>query len=334
VDGREHHLFILVSAIAPLAGVVTAVILLWNQAVGWSDLVVFAIMYVIAGLGVSTGYHRLLAHRAFKTYKPIAFLFATAGAMAGQGPPLIWTAHHRRHHRVADKPGDPHSPYGDHEPGIRGALHGLWHSHMGWLFNQDLSSDPMRYCPDLARDRNMRFVSKHFLLFVLAGLLLPGLIGLAITGDLVHGFLTGVLWGGLVRFFVSNHITYAVNSVGHYFGSRRFATSDESRNVFWLALPSFGEAWHNNHHAFPRSYRHGMRWYELDISALIVLAMEKLHLAWDVMRIDPDRMRQKAEGMARAGGGRDAPMEDRAPLATRMSKANGERASVGVTDVE
>ena len=169
MDGREHHLFILASAILPLVGVATAVVLLWNEAVGWSDLVVFAIMYVIAGLGVSTGYHRLLAHRAFKTYRPIALAFATAGAMAGQGPPLIWTAHHRRHHRVADKPGDPHSPYGDLEPGIKGALKGLWHAHMGWLFNKDLTSDPMRYCPDLARDADMRIISRHFLWFVAAG---------------------------------------------------------------------------------------------------------------------------------------------------------------------
>ena len=334
MDGREHHVFILISAIAPLIGVFTAIVLLWNQAVGWSDMIVFAIMYVVAGLGVSTGYHRLLAHRAFKTYRPIALFFAASGAIAGQGPPLIWTAHHRRHHRVADKPGDPHSPYGDLEPGIKGALKGLWHAHMGWLFNKELSSDPMRYCPDLARDRGMRFISKYFLWFVAAGIVLPGLIGWAITGEFVMGFLTGMLWGGLVRFFVSNHVTYAVNSVGHYFGSRRFATADESRNVFWLALPSFGEAWHNNHHAFPRSYRHGMKWYELDISALVVLTLEKLHLAWDVMRIDPDRMRAKAEGMARAGGGRLAEAEERAPMANRMSKSTDDLASVGVTDVE
>jgi stearoyl-CoA desaturase (Delta-9 desaturase) len=333
VDGREHHWFILVSALLPLAGVATAVVLLWNEAVGWSDVIVFAIMYVIAGLGVSTGYHRLLAHRAFKTYRPIALFFTTAGAVAGQGPPLIWTAHHRRHHRVADNPGDPHSPYGDMEPGIRGALKGLWHAHMGWLFNKELSSDPMRYCPDLARDRGMRTISKYFLWFVGGGIVFPGLLGYAISGgDFVHGFLTGMLWGGLVRFFVSNHITYAVNSVGHYFGSRRFETADESRNVFWLAPASFGEAWHNNHHAFPRSYRHGMKWYELDISALVILAMEKTHLAWDVMRIDPERMRLKAEGMARVGGGRLAQGEDRAPMANRMS--DGDLASVGATDVE
>jgi stearoyl-CoA desaturase (Delta-9 desaturase) len=328
MDGREHQTFIILSSILPLLGVVAAMVLLWNRAVGPSDLVAFAVMYLICGLGVSTGYHRLLAHRAFKTSRPIRYFLTAAGAMAGQGPPLIWTAHHRRHHRIADKPGDPHSPYGDHEPGLIGGLKGLWHAHLGWLFNKDLSSDPMRYCPDLARDRDVRFISRHFIAFVLAGMVLPGLIGLALTQTLT-GFLTGVLWGGLVRFFVGNHVTYAVNSIGHYFGSRRFATADESRNVAWLALPSFGEAWHNNHHAFPRSYRHGMKWYEVDLSAAFVVLLEKLGLATDVMRIDPDRLRRKAEGLARVGGGRYAEHTPDRPLAER-----GKLAPVGVSDVE
>jgi stearoyl-CoA desaturase (delta-9 desaturase) len=328
MDGREHQTYILVTAILPLLSVIAAVVLLWDRAVGISDLVAFAVMYVIAGLGVSTGYHRLFAHRAFRTYRPIKIFFAVAGTMAGQGPALIWTAHHRRHHRVADKPGDPHSPYVDMPPGLRGLGKGLWHSHVGWLFNPKLTSDPVRYCPDLARDKDIRFISIHFTEIVLLGLLIPGLIGLAISGTFL-GFLTGVLWGGLVRFFVSNHITYAVNSVGHVFGRRRFATADESRNVAWLALPSFGEAWHNNHHAFPRSYRHGLRWWEVDVSASVVWTLEKLHLAWDVVRIDPERMRMKADGMSRVGGGRAAPNSPDAPLAEKR-----ELVAAGITDVE
>jgi stearoyl-CoA desaturase (Delta-9 desaturase) len=330
MDGREHHSFILASAILPLLGVVGAVVLLWNQVVGWSDVVAFGFMYLIAGLGVSTGYHRLLTHRAFETSRPLRFFFIAAGAVAGQGPPLTWTAHHRRHHRVADKPGDPHSPYGDHEPGIRGALSGLWHSHLGWLFDTDLTSDPLRYCPDLARDQDVRFVSKHFVAFVIGGMIFPGFIGLALTGTLA-GFATGVLWGGLVRFFVGNHVTYAVNSIGHFSGNRRFQTADESRNVAWLAVPSFGEAWHNNHHAFPRSYRHGMRWYEVDPSAVIIYAMERLGLVWKVVRIDQDLIRRKAESLARIGGGRAAPHTPARPLA-EQPKLIG--APMGITDVE
>jgi stearoyl-CoA desaturase (delta-9 desaturase) len=247
--------------------------------------------------------------------------------MAGQGPPIIWTAHHRRHHRVADKPGDPHSPYQDHEPGILGALKGLWHAHMGWLFDKSLSSDPIRYCPDLVRDRDMRIISRYFLPIVAAGVVLPGLLGLAISGTL-RGFLAGMLWGGLVRFFVSNHITYAVNSIGHYFGRRRFATPDESRNVGWLSLLSFGESWHNNHHAFPRSASHGMRWWEVDISAMVILLLEKTRLASDVIRIDRDRQERRAEGLLTVGGGRMADSAPDRPLAERKA------ATVGVADVE
>ncbi|HEX2132328.1 MAG TPA: acyl-CoA desaturase [Actinophytocola sp.] len=327
MDGREHYTFILISALLPLFGVVAAIVLLWNKLVGPADMVAFGIMYVIAGLGVSTGYHRLLAHRAFQTTRPLRIFFAAAGAMAGQGPPITWVAHHRRHHRVADKPGDPHSPYHDEEPGLRGALKGLWHAHMGWLFERGLSSDPMRYCPDILRDKDMRFISKHFTWFVLAGVAIPGLIGLALTGTL-FGALTGALWGGLVRFFFANHITYAVNSIGHYFGRRRFATPDESRNVGWLALFSFGEAWHNNHHAFPRSASHGMRWYELDISALVIRGLERLNLADHVIRIDRERQQAKALAWEKLGGGRHARSSPAKPLAERRT------ATVGIVDVE
>jgi stearoyl-CoA desaturase (delta-9 desaturase) len=328
MDGRAHYGFIIGSSVLPLLGVIAAIVLLWNRLVGPSDLIVFGIMYVVAGLGVSTGYHRLLAHRSFKTYRPMRIFFASAGAVAGQGPPLIWTAHHRRHHRVADKPGDPHSPYADQEPGIRGALKGLWHAHMGWLFDSSLSSDPIRYCPDLARDKDMRFISRYFLAFVFGGVVLAGLIGLALTGTW-QGFLTGALWGGLVRFFFSNHITYSVNSIGHYFGRRRFSTPDESRNVAWLSVLSFGESWHNNHHAFPKSANHGMRWYELDISALTIRGLESVGLAWDVVRIDRERQDFRAQGLKKVGDGRTAASEPPKPLAERK-----EAVGAGVADVE
>ena len=334
MNGREHHTFILASAILPFLGVIAAIVLLWGGLVGWSDMVVLGIFYVMAVMGISIGYHRLLAHRAFQTPRPLRYFFVACGAMAGQGPPLIWTAHHRRHHRVADRPGDPHSPYADEEPGVRGALKGLWHSHLGWLFDKDLTSNPIRYCPDLARDRDVRLLSNHFVLIVLLGMVAPGLLGLALTQTLA-GFLTGMLWGGLVRFFLLNHVTYAVNSVGHYFGKRRFEVADESRNVgLWLALPSFGEGWHNNHHAFPRSFSHGMRWYEVDISALIIRSLERVGLAWNVVRIDREAMDRKAASLAKIGGGRNAAVVDepQRPLAER--KKRGELSVVGITDVE
>jgi stearoyl-CoA desaturase (delta-9 desaturase) len=327
MDGREHYAFILLSSILPLVGVAAAVVLLWNQIVGPADLVAFGIMYVVAGLGVSVGYHRLLAHRALETGRLLRILFVSAGAIAGQGPPIIWVAHHRRHHRVADKDGDPHSPYQDEEPGIKGALKGLWHAHLGWLFDRKLTSDPMRYCPDVLRDKDMRFISKHFVWFVLGGVALPALIGFALTGT-VFGAATGALWGGLVRFFVLNHVTYSVNSIGHYFGRRRFATPDESRNVGWLAAFSFGESWHNNHHAFPRSASHGMRWYELDISALLIHGLERVGLARNVVRIDRERQESRADAWRHLGGGRNARSTPAKPLAERKT------AMVGIVDVE
>jgi stearoyl-CoA desaturase (Delta-9 desaturase) len=328
VDGREHHTFILASSLLPLFGFIAAVVLLWNEMVGVSDLVAFGVMYVVAGLGVTAGYHRLLAHRAFKTTRPLKIFFASAGAIGGQAPPLIWTAHHRRHHRLSDRPGDPHSPYANDEHGIKGLLKGLWHAHMGWLFDTELIAEPLRYCPDLARDNDIRWISNHFFELVIVGLLLPGLIGLAIGGTLVS-FATGVLWGGLARFFVSNHVTYAINSICHVFGRRRFAVADESRNVAWLSVPTFGESWHNNHHAFPRSYTHGMRWYEVDISAMVIRGLERLGLAWDVVRIDRAAMDLKAESLARVGGGRQAPYAPPKPLAEQR-----ELTAAGVTDVE
>jgi stearoyl-CoA desaturase (Delta-9 desaturase) len=325
MNGGEHRIFILFTSVVPLIGVVAAGVLLWDSLVGPSDVVAFLVMSAVTGLGISVGYHRLFTHRAFETSRPLRVFFAVAGAMSAQGPPIIWAAHHRRHHRVADKPGDPHSPYANEEPGLSGAMKGLWHSHLGWLFNEELTSDPVRYTPDLLRDKDLRFISNHFVAFVLAGLILPGFIGLALTGTLA-GFATGVLWGGFVRLFAGNHTTYAVNSIGHYFGSRRFPTADESRNVAWLALASWGEAWHNNHHAFPRSASHGMRWYEVDISAMLIWTMEKLGLVWNVVRIDRSILDKRAAG-PRAG--RRAPYAPPVPLAERHKAA-----AVGATDVE
>jgi stearoyl-CoA desaturase (delta-9 desaturase) len=299
---RTYFGFIIASSVLPLLGVVAAMVLLWQHAVRTADLVVFGVMYAIAGIGVSVGYHRMLAHQSFKTYRPVRILLTAAGAMAGQGPPLIWAAHHRHHHRLADKPGDPHSPHCYGDDGFRAVLRGLWHAHLGWLLDKGLTAEPLRYCPDLIRDPDIRYVSRHFIRFVLGGIILAGLLGYALSGTW-QGMITGALWGGLVRFFLTNHVTYSVNSICHYFGRRRFDTPDESRNVAWLALLSLGESWHNNHHAFPRSARHGLRWWELDVSALAIRGLEAADLAWDVIRIDRERQEQKLRVASRAGGG-------------------------------
>ncbi|MDX6720152.1 MAG: hypothetical protein QOJ63_2406 [Solirubrobacteraceae bacterium] len=299
MTGRAHQRFILLASILPPLGVVAAIVLTWHHLVGPTDLALLFVFYTLTVIGVSTGFHRLLTHRAFKTSKPLRIALAVLGTAGAEGPPIIWVAHHRRHHTLADQEGDPHSPHLHGEDGIRGQLKGLWHAHWGWLFDEHLTSDPMRYCPDLVREKHMRWISQHFLQIVAAGIVLPGLIGFALSGS-VAGLLTGMLWGGVVRIFLLHHFTYAVNSVGHVYGRRSFVTGDESRNVLWLAIPSFGEAWHNNHHAFPTSARHGLRWWEVDLSALLIGLLERAGLAWDVVRIPPHRLEGKRIGVATA----------------------------------
>ena len=290
---RAHKLSNLIGAIVPFLAFIAAVVLLWNQYVGWSDLAVLAIMYVIAGLGVTVGYHRLLTHRSFQTYKPIEYLFATLGSMAVQGPVIAWVADHRKHHAHTDEEGDPHSPHVGHGEGLRGALHGLWYAHMGWLFDSHGRAEGRQYARDLVEDRGMRLISSQFLSIVLLGLLIPAGLGYLFTGTL-KGALTGLIWGGFVRIFMLHHVTWSINSVCHFFGRRRFAIEDHSTNVFWLALPSFGESWHHNHHAFPRSAVHGLKWWEVDPSAVIIRAMKRMKLAWNVVEISPERQAQKA----------------------------------------
>jgi stearoyl-CoA desaturase (Delta-9 desaturase) len=286
-----HRWFNLAGVLMPFLGFVLAVVLLWNTLVDWSDLAVMAIMYVISGYGVTLGFHRLLTHRSFQTFKPVEYTLAILGSIAVQGPVMSWVADHRKHHAHTDKEGDPHSPHG-HGGGLAGAIAGLAYAHMGWLFDRAGEAPPERYAKDLYEDRGMRLIQRGFLLFVLAGIALPFGLGWLIGGTVTDG-LTGALWGGLVRIFLLHHVTWSINSVCHFFGTRRFAVDDHSTNVFWLSLLSFGESWHHNHHAFPRSAVHGLRWWEIDPTAWAVRAMRRLRLAWNVVEITPERQRQK-----------------------------------------
>jgi stearoyl-CoA desaturase (delta-9 desaturase) len=249
-------------------------------------------MYLLTAIGITVGFHRLLTHRSFQTSKPAEYTFALLGSMAVQGPAISWVADHRKHHAHTDEEGDPHSPHVGHDGGVRGVLAGLWHAHSGWLMSTQGRADWKRYAADLYEDRGMRAISRQFVPLVLVSLLIPALAGY-IAGGTLAAAATGLLWGGLVRIFFVHHVTWSVNSVCHYFGTRRFDTDDRSTNVFWLALPSLGESWHHNHHAFPRSAVHGLRRWEVDPSALIIGAMEKLGLAWNVVRISPERQAQR-----------------------------------------
>jgi stearoyl-CoA desaturase (delta-9 desaturase) len=291
--GRIEKAINLGAVVLPFLATVTAIALLWNRLVTPADLAIAAVMYVFTAVGITVGFHRLLTHRSFQTAKPLEYAFAVFGSMAVQGPVISWVADHRKHHAHTDEEGDPHSPHVGHDGGLRGVLAGLWHAHTGWLMSTQGRADWKRYAPDLYEDPGMRAISRRFGLLVLLSLALPALAGYLVSGTLV-GAATGLLWGGLVRIFFVHHITWSVNSVCHFLGSRRFATEDRSTNVFWLALPSLGESWHHNHHAFPRSAVHGLKRSELDPSALIIAAMEKLGLAHNVIRISPKRQAERA----------------------------------------
>lgn len=281
------------AVVVPFAATVAAVALLWNSLVSPADLAIAATMYLLTAISITVGFHRLLTHRSFQTSKPVEYAFAVLGSMAVQGPVISWVADHRKHHAHTDEEGDPHSPHVGHGDGVRGVLAGLWHAHSGWLMSTQGRADWKRYAPDLYEDRGMRLIGRRFVPLVVASLAIPALAGYLVSGT-PAGAATGLLWGGLVRIFFVHHITWSVNSVCHFLGSRRFETDDRSTNVFWLSLPSLGESWHHNHHAFPRSAVHGLRRWELDPSALVIATMEKLGLAWNVVRISPERQAQKA----------------------------------------
>jgi stearoyl-CoA desaturase (delta-9 desaturase) len=269
----------------------------WADLLHWSDVAVFLIMYVLTGLGVTVGFHRHLTHRSFKTSRPLRGLLAILGSVAIEGPVISWVADHRKHHTYSDQEGDPHSPHVGHGGGLRGALKGLAHAHVGWLFIHTHRGAKTRYARDLIEDPVVSFVDRTFLVWALGGLVVAFGLGYLIGGTLFAA-LTGLLWGGGVRMLVVHHVTYSINSLCHFFGRRRFPTGDESRNLIWLALPTFGESWHNNHHAFPTSAEHGMRRWEIDPSAMVITALEKLGLVWDVVRIDPERQARKAQAPA------------------------------------
>jgi stearoyl-CoA desaturase (Delta-9 desaturase) len=290
-EALDRFLTGLVTAI-PFVGLLVVAWQVWADLLFWSDLVVFAILYVATGLGVTVGFHRLFTHRSFKAGKGVRAAFAILGSMAIEGPVISWVADHRKHHAFSDQPGDPHSPHVDHGHGLRGALRGLLHAHVGWLFIHTQRGRHERYAPDLLKDPVIRWVNRYFFVWAIGGLVLAFALGWLIGGSF-HTALTGLLWGGAVRMLVLHHVTYSINSLCHFFGRRAYETKDESRNLFWLALPSFGESWHNNHHAFPTSARHGLRTWQIDTSAMVIALLEKLGLAWDVVRVSPERQAKR-----------------------------------------
>jgi stearoyl-CoA desaturase (Delta-9 desaturase) len=302
------------AVVIPFLGVIVAGTLLWNRFLSPRDVAIFLLMYIFTAVGVTVGFHRLLTHRAFQTHPWLRYMLAVLGSMSLQGPVIDWVADHRKHHTFADEDGDPHSPHAGRGAGLRGMASGLWHAHVGWLFVTHGQASSKRFAADLVEDPAMRRINRRFPLIALLSLALPSLLGFALSGGSLIGALSGLVWGGLVRIFLVHHVTWSINSICHFFGRRRFATGDQSTNVFWLALPSLGEAWHHNHHAFPQSAFHGLRWYELDPSGWLILALARIGLAWDVVRVTPERAQAKLAGAVSPwGAGHD--VGERTPAA-------------------
>ena len=246
---------------------IAVIFLLWQQYVFPSDIILLVSLYVLTAMGITVGYHRMLTHQGFESSQILRAFFLILGCMAFEGKPSDWAATHIKHHAHSDDEGDPHSP-----------LEGFWHAHFGWLFSKSNFGLVAEYAPQLLHDRTVRFVDRTFVLWMALGLAIPGILG---------GW-TGFLWGGLVRVFLVNHITWSVNSVCHCFGKRPFETTDESRNEWVVGLLALGEGWHNNHHAFPRNAFHGMRWWQFDLSGIVLHSFERVGLIWNVQRVSPE----------------------------------------------
>jgi len=281
-----------ITAFPPLL-LILAILQTWNNSLHWRDVLIFFLLYIPTGLGITIGFHRMLTHRAFKCAPWMRAMWTIFGTMAIEGPVISWVADHRKHHAYYDRLGDPHSPHVDHGGGWRGALKGLFHAHVGWLFDHQQRGARERFAPDLIADPVVSFIDRTFILWSLVGLAIPFGLGWLIGGTL-SAAVEALVWGGVVRVMVLHHVTYSINSLCHFFGRRRFATEDHSKNLAWLTPLSFGEAWHNNHHAFPTSAFHGMGRGEVDISGLVIAGMERAGLVWDVQRVSPERRAAKA----------------------------------------
>ena len=275
---RERIIFG-VSTFVPFLGLVLAIALTWYSGAPLVDWLLLSGMYAVTGLGVEVGFHRLISHGAFQTVRPVKVLLAIAGCMALQGPVVYWGSNHRRHHAHSDLPLDPHSPYVKGGQSF-GLLAGLWHSHIGWIFDPERTC-PGRYGRDLLQDTMLAKVDRLYFIWVLLGLAIPAILGGLLTWTWI-GIIHGFVWGGLLRMFLVQHGTYSINSLCHVFGNRPFETRENSRNNLWLTFPTVGGSLHNTHHAFPNTAINGLSWWQIDPSAWFIRTLEILGLAWNI----------------------------------------------------
>ncbi|WP_235018520.1 acyl-CoA desaturase [Tolypothrix sp. NIES-4075] len=274
-----QQLHALASVLIPLLGTVVAIAIASRSGISPIELGLLIGMYVLTVTAISVGFHRQFSHCTFKTHTWVRVILAILGSMACQGPVIFWVSTHRRHHQFSDESGDSHSPYVKDDEQL-GFLQGLWHSHVGWTFTQEITNTFL-FAKDLLRDPVISKVNQLYYVWVLLGLFIPAILGGILTQTWM-GVLSGFLWGGLVRLFLTYQATNSINSITHLFGNRPFDTGDWSRNNIWLAIPTGGEAWHNNHHAFPNSAKFGLSWWQIDLGYWVIRVLEMIGLAWDV----------------------------------------------------
>ncbi|AOY84951.2 acyl-CoA desaturase [Moorena producens JHB] len=280
IKGLQTKHFLLYNVI-PTIGTITAIALLWWYPISSVEIGLLIGMWALSMIGMSVGLHRYFAHRAFKTSQTMSVILAILGCMGAQGPVVSWVAVHRRHHEYSDLPGDPHSPNPELlGEGIFGTLRGLWHAHVGWLTNHEYPN-PMYYAPELMRDKTISKINRNYVVWIVLGLLIPTILGGIIHGSWI-GAVEGLLWGGFVRMFVVDNSILSINSFSHAFGTHPFDSKDQSRNNIWVAIPTFGESWQNNHHTFENSAAIGLKWWQIDLGYCLIWGLEKLGLVWDV----------------------------------------------------
>ncbi|MBM9505012.1 acyl-CoA desaturase [Actinacidiphila acididurans] len=287
-----EQIALLIFILVPFAALVAAVPLAWGRGLSWLDVGLMVGMYFLGCHGITIGFHRYFTHGSFKAKRPLRIALAVAGSLAVEGPVVRWVADHRRHHKFSDAEGDPHSPwrYGETLPAL---MKGLWWAHMGWLFDEE-QTPQQKYAPDLIKDPAIRRISRDFWLWTLISLLLPPLIGGLATMSW-YGAFTAFFWGSLVRVALLHHVTWSINSICHAVGKRPFRSRDRSGNVWWLAVLSCGESWHNLHHADPTSARHGVMRGQIDSSARVIRWFEQAGWVYDVRWPSAERIASRRQ---------------------------------------
>ena len=288
--GLTMRIIIGAFVVIPLIAVAFALPVAWGGWLSWLDISLAIGLWLLTAGGITIGYHRYFTHGSFKANRTVKIILAVFGSLAIEGSLDQWVADHRKHHKFSDEVGDPHSPwrFGTSKKAIG---KGLLYSHVGWLFDDD-NTGIDKYAPDIAADKDLNWISKHFSVFVISSLLLPAVLGGLITWSWM-GALTAFFWAGLVRVAFVHHVTWSINSICHVFGNRPFTSRDLSSNVAWLAIPSLGESWHNLHHVDPTAARHGVMKGQIDISASLIKGMEKTGLATDVRWPKAERLAKK-----------------------------------------